>query len=335
LKKNLIVVIICFSLFHFKKVNGQDIHFTQFYASPLFLNPAFAGANVCSRVTMAYRDQWPGISKTYKTFLFSADHDFSRYNMGGGLLIVNDVAGSGNLSTTMIDPLISYGLRLTKKIGLRVGFQPGIGIKSINFNNLLFGDQIARGGNVSTLETPTQNKTYFDISTGALIYTENYWVGASFFHLNNTNESLFNNGESFLPVKISVHGGAKYDLNKHESDDFKKKSISPAFNYRHQQDFDQLDVGLYYTQYVFNFGLWYRGLPLLKHYAQGYANNDAISIIIGLQTKRFNMGYSYDLTVSRLVSLSNGAHEVTISYQLCKARKKKAKHGLMLPCPKF
>jgi len=328
-------VLFCFSVLHVGYIKGQDIHFTQYYASQLFLNPAFAGANVCSRVTMAYRNQWPGISKTYKTFLFSADHELSKYNMGVGLLLVNDVAGSGNLATTLIDPIISYGLRVTKKLGFRIGFQPGIGIKSINFNNLLFGDQIARGGNVPTLETPTQTRTYFDLSTGGLLYTEKYWLGASFFHLTNSNESLFNYGQSTLPDKFSLHGGAKFALNKNETDDYQKKYISPSFNYRSQQDFSQLDIGFYYTQYIFNIGLWYRGIPLLKSYAPGYANNDAMSIIIGLQTKRLNIGYSYDFTISRLMGYSNGANEVTLSYQLCQTRKKKAKYGLMMPCPKF
>jgi len=151
-------VLFCFSVLHVGYIKGQDIHFTQYYASQLFLNPAFAGANVCSRVTMAYRNQWPGISKTYKTFLFSADHELSKYNMGVGLLLVNDVAGSGNLATTLIDPIISYGLRVTKKLGFRIGFQPGIGIKSINFNNLLFGDQIARGGMYQHLKLPLKQE---------------------------------------------------------------------------------------------------------------------------------------------------------------------------------
>lgn len=316
-------------------MNGQDIHFTQFYASPLFLNPAFAGANVCARVTMAYRNQWPGISRTYRTFLFSADHEFSQYNLGAGLLMVNDAAGTGNLNTTFIDPIVSYGMRLTRQIALRVGLQPGIAIESINFNNLLFGDQIARGGNVPTIENPTQTRTYFDISAGALAYTEKYWFGTSFFHLANSNQSLFKNGASFLPFKYTLHGGAKYALNKDETDDFKKRFISPAFNFRGQQDFDQLDVGLYYTQFVFNVGLWYRGIPLLKKYAPGYANNDAAAIVVGVQTGRMNIGYSFDITISRLNRLSNGAHEVTCSYQICQLHKRKPKYGLMLPCPKF
>lgn len=310
------------------------MHFTQFYSSPLYLNPAFTGAGVCSRLSATYRNQWPGISKTYKSYLFSADHYIQKYNVGVGLLFGNDEAGTGELKTTIINPSFAYEAKLGRKLAMRVGFQPGVGIRSINFNNLLFGDQIARGGNVSTLETPTQSKAYFDVGTGVLLYTSKYWGGASFFHLNKPNESLMENEDALLPIKYTVHGGIKHSLNKEEKEAFKQKSVSGAFHYRGQREFDQFDIGMYYTQYVFNLGIWYRGIPGLKAYKPGYSNNDALAILIGVTTERMNFGYSYDATISRLANFSRGAHEVCISYQLCKLKKKK-KARLFIPCPKF
>lgn len=324
-------------IFFYNTVKGQDMHFTQFYSSPLYLNPAFTGAGVCSRIAATYRDQWPGISKTYKSFLFSADHYLQQYHIGVGLLFGNDVAGSGDLQTTIINPSIAYEAKLGRKLAMRIGFQPGIGIRSINFNKLLFGDQIARSGNnppPPTLETPTQSKTYFDIGTGVLLYTAKYWVGASFFHLNKPNESLMGNEDGIMPIKYSVHGGIKRAINPEEKEDLKKKSVTAAFNYRGQAEFDQFDIGMYYTQYVFNLGLWYRGIPGLKAYKPGYSNNDAIAILVGVTKDRLNIGYSYDITISRLVAVSHGAHEICLSYQLCKLKKKK-KARLLIPCPKF
>lgn len=314
---------------------SQDMHFTQFYSSSLYLNPAFAGADACSRFSATYRNQWPGVSKAYKTYLASFDHYITTYNLGIGLLFGNDVAGTGELKTTVINPLLAYEATLTKKLSVRVGVQPGIGIKSINFNNLLFGDQIARGGNVSSIETPTQTKTFFDIGAGALAYTKQYWFGASFYHLNKPNESLFGDKESILPVKYSVHGGYKYSLNPDEKEVTKQRSVSVAMNYRGQLEFDQLDIGAYYTQYVFNLGFWYRGIPGLKAYKKGYSNNDAFAMVIGVRTDRMNIGYSYDFTISKLANTeTHGAHEIAVSYQLCKQKKKKKKR-LLVPCPKF
>lgn len=315
---------------------GQDMHFTQFYSSSLYLNPAFTGADVCSRFSLTYRNQWPGVKTAYRTYLASFDHYIAPYNIGVGLLIGNDVAGTGQLRTTVINPMLAYEAALTKKLVLRLGVQPGLGIRSINFNNLVFGDQLARGGSsVASIETPTQSKAFFDIGAGMLAYTKKYWVGLSFYHLNKPNESLLGEtGESNVPVKYSVHGGYKYTLNPDEKEPMKQRSISPAMNYRGQLEFDQLDIGFYYSQNVFNAGLWYRGIPGLKAYKPGYSNNDAIAIIIGVKTDRMNIGYSYDVTISKLTNRSQGAHEITASYQLCKLNKKKKKR-LLVPCPKF
>jgi type IX secretion system PorP/SprF family membrane protein len=312
-------------------VKGQDMHFTQFYSTPLYLNPAFAGANVCSRVSLVYRNQWPGITRTYRSYLLSADHYFTKQNVGVGILFGNDVAGSGNLRTTLINPIFAYEVRLARNLGMRFGFQPGITIRSINFNSLIFGDQIANGG--TTTETPTASKGFLDVSAGMLAYTNKYWGGLTVNHFNKPNESLQEGEDVTLPVKYSVHGGAKIPINEEEKDEFQRKFITATFNYRGQREFDQLDIGVYYTQWIVSFGIWYRGIPT-KHYQPGYPNNDALCFIVGMKNDKMNFGYSYDLTISGLSRLSNGAHEITASYQLCKLSTKK-KPRVSVPCPKF
>ena len=142
MKKSLKIVFFIL-IFYMNTVSAQDMHFTQFYSSPIYLNPAFTGSDVCGRVALTYRNQWPGISKTYKSYLFSADHFIRKYNLGLGLLIGNDVAGTGELKTTIINPSIAYGLRIGRKFVIRAAVQPGMGIVSINYNKLIFGDQIA------------------------------------------------------------------------------------------------------------------------------------------------------------------------------------------------
>lgn len=315
-------------------VLSQDMHFSQFYASPLYLNPAFTGANVCSRFSLTYRNQWPGVSTAYKSYLGSFDHSFNQHNIGIGLQFANDVAGTGGLKTTMINPLISYEATLSRKYSLRFGVQPGITMKSIEMNKLTFGDQLYRGGNVTTVESPTLSRTFFDFGAGTIFYGSNFWIGASAYHLNRPNESLFEVSTARLPVRYSVHGGYKYNLNKDETPDDIKKSLTVAFNYRGQAKFDQFDIGLYYTRSIFNVGLWYRGIPVLKAYKSGYKNNDAIVFIIGLELERFNIGYSYDVTISGLSNVTNGSHEVTLNVQMCKLKEKKKKLKL-ISCPKF
>lgn len=316
--------------------NGQDIHFTQFYASPLYLNPAFAGANTCFRVTMAYRNQWSGVPNGYRSSLLSIDHYAHRQRIGMGLIIVNDVAGTGNLRRTEIAPILATEIRATKNLSFRFGAQPTVGAVSVDFDKLLFGDQIARGGGVTTIENPTATRAYFDMNSGLLAFTKNSWMGVSVFHFLEPLESLMPDEEVGLPMKWSVHGGHKFGIGE---SDVKRaeglQSITAVFNYRGQATFDQLDLGFYYTKDVFNIGFWYRGLPGIKSYAPGYANDDAVAIILGLKTERMNIGYSYDFTISALTNASSGAHEITLSAQLCNPKKRRRRPKSHVPCPSF
>jgi type IX secretion system PorP/SprF family membrane protein len=315
--------------------SAQDIHFTQFYASQLYLNPAFAGIHGCTRITSAYRDQWPAIPGNYVTYLFSADHHFSSINSSGGIILTNDKAGSGNLRTTAANLIYAYEIQISQRWMARAGLQAGLESRNINFYDLIFGDQIARGGASTSLQQPiTEGITYPDFSTGALFYSENYWIGLSAHHLNQPNQSLFHE-ESFIPLKYSLHAGAKLYINEPvDSKDEGRQFISPAFNYRAQGKYDQADIGFYYNHNVMMLGMWYRGIPLLKAYEKGQPNNDAIAFLGGFTVDKFRFGYSYDFTISRLSNRSGGAHEISLNYIFCQPHKKR-KRKLTVPCPKF
>ena len=129
-----------------QKAIAQDMHYTQFYASPVYLNPAMTGLNVCSRVTLTYRNQWPGISRAFNSYMLSSDHFIPDAKLGVGMLMAHDEAGTGNLMTTIISPSLAYEMRVSQEFGIRFGLQPGLAQRRINYNKLVFGDQIARGG---------------------------------------------------------------------------------------------------------------------------------------------------------------------------------------------
>lgn len=326
-----ILFLLLFLVGQFQNGDCQDPQFSQYYASQLYLNPAFAGANVCGRVSTSIRNQWPAIGNGYVTELISADHFFQTQSVGTGLTILNDRAGTGKLRLTQISGLVSYEFIVNRDLGFRAGFQPGLGLRSINFNSLVFGDQLGRGGNVPTVEAPTQTKAYFDFSTGVLAFTRFAWLGLSFHHITKPNESLMSD-ESPLPMKFSMHGGYKIYIDDDKRTD-QLRSITPSFNYKSQGKFDQLDLGCYYSTGVLNVGLWYRGIPIFKHYDKGYPNNDALILVLGATIDRFNVGYSYDITISWLKGNTNGAHELSLSYQFCKLKKKR--RAIKVACPKF
>jgi len=326
-----IPILLLLSLYFIKCADGQDMHFSQFYSSSIYLNPAFAGANACSRVSTVYRNQWSGVSKGYSSTLVSFDHHIRASNLGVGLMLGRDYAGTGNITTTLINPVLAYEGKINRKIGLRFGVQPGFTMSSVNMDNLLFGDQIARGGNVATIEKFPDNVYYFDLAAGLLVYANKYWAGLSFHHLNSpANSYNWNSDESTLSIKYSLHGGHKFLINDEE-----ERTISLAFNYRGQQKFDQLDLGGYYTKDIFTMGIWYRGIPWLKTYKKGYSNKESIAIVLGVKTDRMSIGYSYDFTISRLnISKTHGAHEISLSFQFCNIKNQKRRR-IFVDCPSF
>ncbi|MDP2387135.1 MAG: PorP/SprF family type IX secretion system membrane protein [Bacteroidota bacterium] len=332
--KRILIILIAIFFFLGKENKAQDMQYTQLYAASIYLNPAFTGANVCSRFTLTYRNQWPGITTAYKSYMLSMDHYIVNKNLGLGLIAAHDVSGTGILSTDYFHPVFAYQTNISRKTTLRLGIQPGLTNKSINIANSLFGDQIVRGGNVATIETVPQSKMFFDAGAGALIYSANYWVGSSFYHLNKPNESLVPGVSSKLPIKYCVQGGAKFSLAEDEKTNYNDNRITLAFNYKGQGKFDQFDIGFYLKEHILNLGIWYRGLPGFKSYKAGYPNNDAVAFIIGIETDRMNFGYSHDLTISSLKTVSKGANELTISYQFCKLKKKK-RRTVTVSCPKF
>jgi type IX secretion system PorP/SprF family membrane protein len=313
---------------------AQDMQFTQFYAAPTYLNPAFTGANACSRLSTNYRNQWPSIPGAFVSQIVSYDHFFSKVNSGFGAMITNDKAGSGKLRQTSYSLLYAHELSITRKFSLRSGMQATGNVRSLNFNNLLFGDQLYRDDAPTSVELPPVDRSfYFDLSAGTLLFSKEGWLGFSAHHLNVPNQSLIE-GESKVPIKFSLHGGAKIATRRNEKEQI-VRWITPAFNYRAQGKFDQFDVGLYYSTGLFEVGAWYRGIPGLKAYETGYNNNDAIAILGGVTIERFRFAYSYDYTVSRLITNTGGAHEVSLSYQFCVAKVRRKTKSLLVPCPKF
>ncbi|MDI1355520.1 MAG: PorP/SprF family type IX secretion system membrane protein [bacterium] len=316
---------------------GQHYQFSQFYAAPTYLNPALTGANVCSRLSLNYRNQWSGVPGTFTTFQASLDHTLKKVNSGLGIIFYRDVAGLGSLSTTRISFLYAYEAKINKNLIARGGLSLGSIQRKVDYSLLTFGDQLANGSN-STVEGFSQiGITYFDIGTGLFIYSKKAWMGFAADHLNKPNQS-FMNETSPLPIEIRFHGGYKIVLNDRtasEIRDHEIDEISFAYNFKRQNRFNQIDLGFYYSKNKFVLGMWYRGIPLFKP-TRDYQNNDALVFLFGILLAKCKIGYSFDYTLSKLsIASSKGAHEISLSYQLCNSRKEKKKKNILISCPRF
>lgn len=306
---------------------SQDPHFSQYYANPVYLNPAFAGTSICPRIIMNYRNQWPSISGAYTTYSASYDQHVENLAGGVGLMFVTDKAGEGTLNTNMVSGVYSYRLPINRLFSLKAALQVSYFQKSIDWEKLTFGDQIdPRYGFVrfTTEKKPSElTKGTADFAVGILGYGENIYGGVAVHHLTEPKEGFFS--DSKLPMKITAHIGGMIGLKQnHKRRRIDDPTISPNLLFMKQGDFEELNYGLYFNKYPLVCGVWFR---------QGFDNPDAFIALIGLQTSVVKIGYSYDMTVSKLSNVSGGAHEVSFAMQFgCMPKKKRIR---AINCPSF
>jgi type IX secretion system PorP/SprF family membrane protein len=302
---------------------AQDPTFTQFYSNPVYLNPALAGSSGCPRVALNYRNEWPQLTGNYVTYAAAYDSYFKNISGGVGLIALHDVQGQGTIQTSMIGASYSNYLKVNRKFRLMFGAQAAYYQKYLDWSKLTFGDMIdpRRGFIYQTGDVPRGNGRhgFFDVSAGIVGFSKNFYFGAAFHHLNRPDESMIL-GQSKLPIKITGHLGANIKLGqrgRYSSTTF----LSPNIIYQNQNGFQQLNIGAYLKYESFTIGAWYR-------------NKDAFIMTVGINTDNYRIGYSYDLTVSKLGNgVSGGSHEVSLGINLkCK---KPARDFRRISCPSF
>lgn len=322
-------------LFVASLIKAQDPQLTQFYAAPQYLNPAFTGLTNEHRFTANYRNQWPGINKTFQTLFASYDYNINNVNSGVGIFVMQDKAGIGGLTHTQAGLGYSYRFTVKNFNEIRVGFSVSYNMKSLGVGKLTFNDQLVTGSAVSLDAGNYQQKNFIDINFGAIYNSPNYWIGAVAKHINTPNVSLIGQQE-LLPLFVGLHGGYRYIIEpKANSKTALKKYFAASFNYKHQLKYDQFDLGFYYFHMPLNLGIWYRGIPF-KNYSS-FLNNESLAILIGCEIpqRQLRIGYSYDLTISSLrINNTQGAHEITLVYEYAKQAKYKARK-VLVTFPKF
>lgn len=328
LRRKIIYLILFAGLF--VKSLAQDPTFSQFYANSLYLSPSFTGATEEYRFAMNYRNQWPAIPGVFNTYSISFDKAMPSFNSGIGVLATYDVAGSGNLSTTNIGLLYSYDFNVNKKWHIR----PGVNFKfyylGLDIAKLIFNSQISGSGTTPSITPPPFDKVAdVDFATSVMAYDDRTWGGITVDHLLVPRTSFYGN-DATVPVKINLYGGTQ--IIKHTRLRQKLQEVmSVAMNFQKQAKYYQTDIGLYYYKDPLIFGLWYRGIPMMTSQA-----GDAIIGLIGIKTSNLHIGYSYDFTVSNLISSTGGAHELALIYEFNNlSLGQQRKRIRAIPCPEF
>jgi type IX secretion system PorP/SprF family membrane protein len=294
-------------------VKAQDPEFSQFYANPIYTNPAFAG-NECGRIALAYRMQYYALPGGFVTFSGSFDQRSDKIHGGYGIIFTNDKAGEGLLTCNTANFLYAYVLPIKRNLFMRFGIQGGFFQKSLQWDKLRWGDMIIpqRGFVIPTNETRiTANVIGANFSSGVLLYTDRFYLGFACHNITQPYQSFLTGPPEIgtsIPRRYTLHGGLVIPLdNKKEPE----STFSPNILIMSQGKFNQANLGFYLNRGPLVTGLWLR---------QTTENTDALIALLGFRQGDFKFGYSIDFTTSKLNSAGKTAHEFTASYAFFNSR---------------
>lgn len=327
---------------------AQDVHFTQFDASPLLLNPANTGAFIGeARASVIYRDQWRSVvgASAFKTYGASFDmpviRDISVDDyLAAGVQLYNDRAGDGNLSNFSALLSVAYHKFLGedgKKV-LTVGLQGGYSQKNLDLSRLYFGDEFQEGtwnpgtsADFGWLTTKTSNYVInAGISYAQMVSDRfSFTVGAGVNNINRPLES-FDRRKASSDVGLGMRYTGQLGAIIGISDQF---SLRPAVLLQSQSSAMEVVAG---NEFNLKLGSEY-DVPTSTAIFAGvwYRHEDAIMVTAGLEFKGFRVGVAYDYNTSDLKNASNGngGFEISLRYvapsPLAFARK------LLYPCGRF
>lgn len=307
---------------------GQDIHFSQFPWSPLQTGAAHAGQFEGDlRLTALHRRQWAAVTVPYKTFSGSADASLNLFSeqlrsFAAGILINHDDAGDGQLRTLDVQFHFSanYPLDADSVHFIRGGAMAGFSQRSVDFNALSFDEQF-NGDSWDPLaangENYSRNKTaWFDLGFGLgwEMKTEkgSWHLGCAATHINRPDQGFYSTAVR-RPILWQINGGAFLRLQDN-------LSVHPEIIWMTQEKFSALNAGAE-VRLAFQ-------KEEVKRYAVGaglfYRVNDAVIPVIALYWSKLRLGFSYDINISSLRTVSNGrgGPEFSITYITRKIRSK-------------
>lgn len=318
--KRLPLFFLCALAIFSSKLNAQDPVFSQFYAAPLHINPAFAGVTEAPRFTFNYRNQWSAWPNAYSTYAAAYEQTIESLNSGFGFIVMADNAGDGIYKTNRFSAVYGYRLQASDNLFFKFGAEAGLIQTSINWDKLVFGDQLdpINGPTDPTNEDRPESlsRTAVDISAGLLVYAKNIYGGVSLKHLNSPNENFLQLNENLnagAPMRLTIHAGMEFALGKRNNRN-DAAFISPNVMFIKQGPFGQFNIGSYAGFGKFYGGLWYR---------HTLSNADAAIMMLGFRHGILRMGYSYDITLSELASApggTGGTHEIALTINLDDSR---------------
>ena len=296
------------------KAWSQDAIFSQFYASSLYLNPAFAGSGEGSRIIMSYRHHPFADARGFATVYGSFDTYVP--SLSGGLAIVATTDNQGELlARSQIAGIYSYHLQVRNDLFVNFGVQAGYFRQDIRWDRLEF---------TNPSQEPPDNtlKHAADFAFGAMIFNDWLYGGVALHHISQPQISLF--GDDRLDIKYTAHLGFMFEppaVRRAHTVSY-EYIVSPNLIYQKQGEHHRINLGLYGGIEPLIAGVWYR---------HNIADPNAVIFLVGFSASNFRIGYSYDHSLSGYSDMFHAAHEVSISYHFLTAVQKMRQNKFKCP----
>lgn len=315
-------LLIVFLIFPACLAKAQDPHFSQYFSSPLSLNPAYTGFfEGPHRLSMNFRNQWLGAGEPFATGSISMESRILRGKtgerniMGIGVMGMYDRTAGGAYNSNYVALSTAYHLELDEDgyQHLGAGFQFSMGTRRLDYNRISFNEQFSsRGFDLSLYNGESfsgRTSTYFDVNVG-IMYNyhgprERYYLGTSLYHLTRPGMSFLGNENYILPMRYTVHGGASWLMGAHSE-------LYVSGQYMQQGAATNTVIGVAYGHsvkpdddaVVVYAGCWLR-------------SKDAVYPYIGYRWENFQLGMSYDINTSSLQATTtrNKSFEVSLIYE--------------------
>ena len=339
------ILLLLASVFVMLGASAQDTHFSQFYDSPLTMNPALTG-NIEGtwRVGVNYRNQWGSISAPSVYATPSAFVDFRAFSgrfsgnaLGIGMLLLTDKAGDGQLTTTSAMFSLAYHQALDNSgnFHLSAGGMAGWTQKGIDLTKLDFYDEFTGTGfspGFASMD-PVQNNSfaYTDVAggvsfSGLISDYSRVTLGASVAHLSKPEETFYQGldyAANEIGTRYQAHAAATIGMNN-------KVYFFPSALYQLQSSAQEMVAG---TAVGFNISPSRYKVGTIVYAGAFYRVNDAVVPTVGMMMNGLQFGVSYDVTVSDLntANASQGGFEVALVYSAGKPNKRQKRQF----CPRF
>lgn len=306
--KSIVVIALMILLNSPLVLRGQDPEFSQFYANPLYLNPAFTGTTAYPRVVMNYRNQWPKQGNTFVTYNLTYDKFVNSIGGGIGLKVMYDRELNGVVNSIHASFLYAEHIKLSDRLFFAMALESGFIYKQFNTSGLIFPGMIDQGSGTITgiypLPFESGQKIIPDFSFGMAGQMDDVYFGLALHHLTEPDMSIIEGDQQGrLPFKLTLHAGAK-GHRFHRALFSREFTLSPNIVYQQQGSFKQINAGIYMKENLLTFGLWYRNNLSIRP--------DALIAMVGIQKEKFQLGYSFDFSLSDMSAYSYGSHEISL-----------------------